>query len=256
MEIIALLKQVPSTDADVEIAKNGKSMKKDNINWVMNPYDEIAVEEALLVKEKHGGTVTVISLGGKKAEEGIRTAYAMGVDKGVFIEDNDDGQRDALGTASILAEAIKPLSPDLIIAGQRAVDDDNFQVGAAVAEFLDIPSISLVFQQTISDGTITCEKTIDGGSAKIQAKLPALITTQRGLNTPRYTSLKGLMKAKKKSIEKKSVAEFQVDTSSKVKILRMQFPPERKGGIIIDGATVDEKVAKLVNALHNDKEVI
>jgi len=162
----------------------------------MNPYDEIAVEEALQIRDAQGGAVTVVSMGPQKALETIRTALAMGADKGIHINDPVAEGSDALATAKILAAAVKEIPCDLIIAGHRAVDEDNYQVAAGVAEFLNIPQISMVVKAEVLDGKIKCHRTIEGGTVVVEAPLPALFTTQRGLNEPRYASLPGIMKAK------------------------------------------------------------
>ena len=260
MEIVVLLKQVPATESLVKIADDGVSIKTDDIKFVMNPYDEIAVEEALRVREAQGGKVTIISVGTDKTIEAIRTALAMGADEGVLINDPDAQRCDALGTARILAAALKDIPYDLIIAGQRAVDDDNYQVGAAVAEFLGIPGISMVIKEEIADGKIKCHRSIDGGTAVLEAPLPALFTTQRGLNEPRYASLPGIMKAKKKPLDTKTLADIGLD-SAKVgtpvtAIKAMQFPPEREGGRIVEGGTAQEKAVELVRLLHEEAKVI
>ena len=211
MDIIVLLKQVPSTESIVQIAEDGRSVKTDDVNWVINPYDEFAVEEALRIREKQGGTVTLVSVGTAKAVEAIRTALAMGADKGILVNDPATAACDGLGIARILSTVIQPLPFDLIIAGQRAVDDENFLVGAAVAEFLNIPFMSLVIKQEIAEGKIKCHRTIEGGTVLIESPLPALFTTQRGLNEPRYASLPGVMKAKKKPLEIKTLADLGLE---------------------------------------------
>lgn len=198
MDIIVLIKQVPATEIMISIADDKKSVNTDNAKLVMNPYDELAVEEALQIKKTHGGSVTILSLGTDKAVEAIRTGLAMGADNGILINDPAAKDCDGIGTAKILAAAIKTIPHDLIIAGQRAVDDDNYTAGPGVAEFLNIPHISFVIKQEIKDKTIRCTQTIDGGTAVVEAPLPVLLTTQRGLNEPRYASLPGIMKAKKK----------------------------------------------------------
>ena len=156
MEIVVLVKQVPDTESLIQIADDGVSVKTDDIKWVMNPYDEFAVEEALRIKEAQGGSVTILSLGPAKTLETIRTALAMGADKGVHVLDPAADGSDSLGTAKILAAALAGLEYDLVIAGQRAVDGDAYQVGAAVAEFAGMPQVSLVNKQEIADGKIKC----------------------------------------------------------------------------------------------------
>ncbi len=260
VEIIVLLKQVPATESFVEIADDGVSIKTDRVNWVINPYDEFAIEEAIQIKEAHGGSVTVISVGPEKASEAIRTALAMGADKGVLINDPAAEKCDCLGIARILSEALRNVPFDLIIAGQRAVDDDNFQVGPAVAEFLSIPHISMVIKEEIADGKIRCHKVVEGGTVILEAPLPALFTTQRGLNEPRYASLPGIMKAKRKPLDIKTLADIGLDAAKagkpKTKIVSMKFPPERKDGRIIEGESAQAKAAELVRALSEEAKVI
>ena len=260
MDIIVLLKQVPSTESMIEIADDGVSIKPDNIKWVINPYDEFAVEEALRIKEAHGGSVTIVTAGPEKAAEAIRTALAMGADKGVLISDPALENCDGLGTATVLSRAVQALPHDLIITGQRAVDDDNYLVGAAVADKLGLPLISMVFQEEIQDGRISCHKTVDGGSVVVEAALPVLFTTQKGLNDPRYASLPGIMKAKKKPLDTKSLADLGVDPAGvgdpKTRVVGLKTPPERTAGRMIEGESAAEKAAALVKALHEEAKVI
>ncbi len=260
MEIIVLLKQVPATESSIGIADDGVSIKTDDIKWVMNPYDEFAVEEALQIKEAHGGSVTIISVGPEKTAEAIRTALAMGADKGVLVNDPAASGYDGLNIARILAAMLKETPFDLIIAGQRAVDDDNFQVGPATAEFLDIPHISMVIKQEITDSKIRCHRTIDGGTAILEAPLPILFTTQRGLNEPRYASLPGIMKAKKKPIDIKTLSDIGLDTAQigkpLTRIVTMRPPPERKGGRMITGDSAQAKAAELVRILHEEDKAL
>jgi electron transfer flavoprotein beta subunit len=262
MDIVVLVKQVPDTESLVQIAGDGVSIKKDDIKWVMNPYDELAVEEALRIKEAKGGTVTIVSVGAPKAQETIRTALAMGADKGLLINDPKAEGGDALATARILSAALKNLPFDLIIAGQRAVDEDNYQVGAAVAEFLGIPHIALVAKVELPDGRIRCQRAVEGGSVTVEAPLPALFTTQRGLNEPRYASLPGIMKAKKKPLEVKTIAELGVDPARvgaagrKVVVKALRMPPERKAVRMIKGETPEAVAAELVRVLHEEAKLI
>ena len=260
MEIIVLLKQVPTTESFIGIADDGVSIKTEDIKWVINPYDEYAVEEALRIRSAHGGTVTIISAGPERSVEAIRTALAMGADKGILIKNPEADKYDGLGIARILAAALKNIKFDLIIAGQRAVDDDNFQVGTALAEFLSIPNISLVVKEEIADGKIRCHRTVEGGTVVLEAPLPALFTTQKGLNEPRYASLPGIMKAKRKPLDIKSLSDIGIDASEigepRAKVLAMKLPPEREGGRIIKGDSSQAIAAELVNALHEKAKVV
>ena len=257
MEIVVLVKQVPDTESLIQIAEDGVSIKTDEIKWVMNPYDEFAVEEALRIKEAHGGSVTILCMGPQKALDAIRTALAMGADRGVHINDAAAEGSDSLATAKILAAALKDISYDLIIAGQRAVDGDNYQVGAAVAEYLGIPQISLVVKQEIADAKITCERTVEGAVVVVEAALPVLFSTQRGLNEPRYTSLPGIMKAKKKPVDVKTLADLEIDPQTvgnahrKVKVTAIGFPSARQAIRMLKGDSAQEKAAALINILHH-----
>ena len=260
MEIVVLLKQVPATESLVTIADDGVSIKTDDVKWVVNPYDEFAVEEALRIKELHGGSITILSVGPDKAVEAIRTALAMGADKGILIKDPAIQGVDGLGIARILAAALKQIPFDLIIAGQRAVDDDNYLVGPATAEYLNIPHISMVVRQEIADGKIKCQRTVDGGTVVLKAPLPALLTTQRGLNEPRYVSLPGIMKAKKKPLDIKTLEDIGFDGTRidvpRTRIVAFKPPPERKGGRTVPGDSAQAKAAELVRLLHEEAKVL
>ncbi|MDH3883058.1 MAG: electron transfer flavoprotein subunit beta/FixA family protein [Desulfobacterales bacterium] len=262
MDIVVLVKQVPDTESLVQIADDGVSIKTQDIKWIMNPYDELAVEEALQIKEAQGGTVTILSLGPEKAIEAIRTALAMGADQGIHICDPVAAGSDPLATAKLLAAALKDLPCDLIIAGHRAVDEDNYQVAAAVAEFMGIPQISMVNKAEVSEGKITCHRTVEGGTVVMETALPALFTTQRGLNEPRYASLPGIMKAKKKPVDVKTVADLGVDAGSvgaanrKVKIKALNLPPERQAVRMVEGEAAADKAAGLLKILHEEIKVI
>ncbi|MBW2037534.1 MAG: electron transfer flavoprotein subunit beta/FixA family protein [Deltaproteobacteria bacterium] len=263
MEIVVLLKQVPDTETLIQIAEDMTSIKTEDIKWVINPYDEYAVEEALRIRERQGeGKVTILTVGSEKAAESIRTALAMGADEGILISDAVAQQSDALGTAKILAAAIKQIPCDLIIAGLRSVDDDCYQVPAAVAEILEIPHISTVVKEEISDGKIKCVRTVEGGTEVIEADLPAIFTAQKGINEPRYASLPGIMKAKRKPMVKKTLSELDIDVTdvgadgAKCTIKKLYFPPERPPGKVIEGETIEEKAAKLVKLLREEAKVI
>jgi len=262
VEIVVLLKQVPDTETLIQIAEDKTSIKTQDVKWVINPYDEFAVEEALRIKEAEGGKVTILTLGPERAVEAIRTALAMGADEGILIDDPATEGGDALGTAKVLAAAIKEIPHDLIIAGQRAVDDDCYQVPAAVAALLDIPQVSMVIREEIQDGKITCERTIEGGTMVVEADLPSLLTTQKGINEPRYASLPGIMKAKKKPLAKKTLADLGLNSDeagqagAKCKVVNLSFPPERSPGKIIEGETPGAKAGELVRLLREEAKVI
>ena len=264
MNIIVCLKQVPDTESQIKIGSDGKSIMTDDIKWVMNPYDEFGVEEALRLKEKHGGEVTVVGLGPKRVTESLRTALAMGADKAILVCDDALDGGDSLANAKAIAEAVKDLDYDLVFTGQRGVDDDLGLVGANIAELLGIPQLSLIVKVEVAeDGkSVKVERPIEGETLVIESTLPALITTQKGLNEPRYASLPGIMKAKKKPLEEKTLADLGLDSAEfgegarKLKILELTPPPERAEGKIVEGETPQEKAAELAKLLHEEAKVI
>jgi electron transfer flavoprotein beta subunit len=264
VNIICCLKQVPDTETQIKIASDGKSIVTDDIKWVMNPYDEFGVEEALRLKEKFGGEVTVVGLGPKRVTESIRTALAMGADKGFLISDDALEGSDSIATATALAAVIKDLEYDLIFTGQRGVDDDMGVVGAVLAEFLGIPHFSVIDKVEVSeDGkSVKVNRPVEGQALIIESNLPALITAQKGLNEPRYASLPGIMKAKKKPLEEKTLSDLGLDAAEfgeggrKVKILELTPPPAREAGKIIEGETPQEKAAELARLLHEEAKIL
>ena len=264
MNKIECLKQVPDTETQIKVASDSKSIVADDIKWIMNPYDEFGVEEALRLKEKFGGEVTVVGLGPKRVTESIRTALAMGADKGVLISDDALEGSDSLATAKALAAAIKDLEYDWILTGQRGVDDDLGVVGASLAQFLDIPQLSIIEKVEVAeDGkSVKVHRAVEGETLIIESSLPALITAQKGLNEPRYASLPGIMKAKKKPLDEKTLADLGLDEkefgegSRKMKILEMTPPPMREAGKIIEGETPQAKAAELARLLHEEAKVI
>ena len=264
VNIIVCLKQVPDTESQIKIGSDGKSIVTDDIKWVMNPYDEFGVEEALRLKEKHGGEVTVVGLGPKRVTESLRTALAMGADKGILISDEALDGSDFLANAKAIAAAVKDLDYDLIFTGQRGVDDDLGLVGATIAELLGIPQLSIIVKVEVAeDGkSVKVERPIEGETLIIESTLPALITAQKGLNEPRYASLPGIMKAKKKPLEEKTLADLGLDSAEfgegarKLKILDLTPPPARAAGKIVEGETPQEKAAELAKLLHDEAKVL
>ena len=264
MNIIVCLKQVPDTETLIKITPDGQSIVKDDIKWVINPYDEFGIEEALCLREKFGGEVTVIGLGPKRVTESLRTALAMGADKAILINDPALEDSDAIATGKALAAVIKNLEFDLVFAGQRGIDDDMGLVGATLADYLDIPQLSLIVKAEVSeDGkSVKVHRPVEGQTLVIESGLPALITAQKGLNEPRYASLPGIMKAKKKPLEEKGLADLGLDPSEfgkearRLKIIELTPPPQREAGRIIEGETPEEKAAELARLLHEEAKVI
>jgi electron transfer flavoprotein beta subunit len=264
VNIIVCLKQVPDTETQIKISQDKKTIEEGDIKWVMNPYDEYGVEEALRLKEKFGGEVTIVGLGPKRVTESIRTALAMGADKGILINDPALEGSDSLGVSKALSAAIKGLEFDLVFAGQRGVDDDAGLVGTSVAEFLGIPHLPVIVKVEVSeDGkSVKAHRPMEGQTLIIESSLPALITAQKGLNEPRYASLPGIMKAKKKPLEEKTLADLGLDPSefgegaSKLKVMELTPPPQRAAGKIVDGESPEQKAAQLAQLLHEEAKVL
>jgi electron transfer flavoprotein beta subunit len=248
MKLAVCINHVPDTAAKINIAADGKNIDKTSIMFVLNPYDEIAIEECLRLKEKNGGEVIAISLGSDAHKETLRKALAMGVDKAVLLK--DDSSRDSSSVARALADYLKEISPDVIFFGKQSVDADDAAVGTMVAEMLGLPSVSVAVKLEIANGTAIAEREIEGGKEKVQANLPAVFTAQKGLNEPRYPSLKGIMAAKSKPIEEKLPAAAQ----SKVEIIALRKPPSKSAGKIV--GTDLSAVPKLVRLLHEEAKVI
>ena len=262
------MKQVPDTEAPVEIAESGVCLDEEDLKWAINPYDEYALEEALLIKESRDDvTVTVVTVGPDRVSEAIRVAYAMGVDNAIQVNDEMDdevfGAVDAYTTSKIIAKLLKEIPCDMVIAGTRAVDDDNYQVPAYVSKMLGVPLISNVANQELSGSEITCEQTIDGGVAVLKAELPVIMTAAKGINEPRYPAFRAIMKAKKKKVDERELDDLGFNAEeelgragAKVKIRSMAYPEARAAGKMIDGASAADKAVELVRLLKEEACVI
>ena len=259
-----MLKQVPDTETQIKVNASGTGIVEGDVKWIMNPYCEFAVEEGLRAKEKFGGTVTVVSIGPGRAVEAIRTALAMGADKAVQVDDGGIwGASDSLGAGRILAKVIGGMAYDVIFCGKQAMDDDMAQVGVVVAEVLGIPQLTFVNVLEWVDGkTVKVTRQVEGGAQLLESGLPVLITCQKGLNEPRYASLPGIMKAKKKPLEVKNLAGLGLDgaevgkAGEKTEILKVELPQARQGGKVVEGETPEEKAGKLAKALREEAKVI
>jgi electron transfer flavoprotein beta subunit len=207
----------------------------------MNSFDEYGVEEAIRLKEEHGGEVVVVSVGPDASTKEIRTALAMGADRGVLVETDADLDSDAV--ARLIAEVAKKESPDIIVMGKQAVDSDRNQAGQMLAAYLDYPQATFAFDLSVADGWATVGREVDGGTSTKRVKLPAIVTADLRLNEPRYASLPGIIKAKRKKIDRFSPEDLGVDIASKVNVLAFEAPPEREAGQIVDG--VDALIGKL-----------
>ena len=256
MNIIVCVKQVPDTDTVIKVKPDGSGIDQTGIEWVMNPYDEFGVEEALRLKEKFGGDITIVSLDPTRSQETIRIALAMGTDRGIFINDPVFDDADAYVTATALAAAIKAIPYDIIFCGQRAVDDDSGQVGAILAELLDLPQITVVIKVDVEGNSIRAIRPIEGAQLLIESSLPCVITTQKGLNEPRYASLPGILKARKKPVDVKNAEELDISMDVKAKVIKISPPPVRSPGKIVGGDDPTAKARELVRLLREEAKVI
>ena len=250
MKIAVCVKRVPDTEARVKIGVGGKAVDETGVKFVLNPYDEFAVEEALRRKEQAGtGEVVIVCLGPAAAQETIRTALAMGADRGVLLQ-ADAIPADGFEVAKALAAELRPGGYDLILFGKMAVDDYNQQVGPMVAELLDLPCVTSIVHLDLTAGAGVAEREIEGGVEVVEFPLPAVLTAEKGLNEPRFPALKGIMAAKKKPLETKPVALG----AGGVEVVALTTPAERTAGKIVgEGAAA---VPELVRLLREEAKVI
>lgn len=248
MKIAVCVSHVPDTAAKINIGSDGKTLDPNGVTFIVNPYDEFAVEEALKTKEKIGGETVAISLGSDANKETLRKVLAMGIDNAVLLK--DDRYRDSFSVAKALAEEIKAQNAELVFFGKQSVDFDNSVVGQLTAEILGYNCISVVVSFSLEGNKISCEREIEGGKEIVETTLPALITAQKGLNEPRYASLKGIMAAKKKEILEKQPAAV----NNSVEIISMKRPaPKQAGKILGTDATA---VPELIRLLREEAKVI
>ena len=250
MKIAVCVKRVPDTEARIKIGADGASIDESGVKFVLNPYDEFAVEEALRLKDKAGaGEVAVVCVGGDASAETIRTALAMGADRGVLLK-TAALPIDPVPIAKALADELRSGAFDLVLFGKLAVDDSSHATGILVAEMLGIPSVGAVSKLEIADGKGTAEREIEGGVEVVQFALPAAVTAEKGLNEPRYPALKGIMAAKKKPLEVKPVTLGE----GGLEILELAYPPERKAGRIVGEGP--DAVPALIEALQTEAKVL
>jgi len=248
MKILAFVNHVPDTETKVKVAADGKTIDTTGVNFMLNPYDEYAVEEGLKLREKFTGEVIVVSVGGDTHKEALRKALAMGCDKAVLLKDSS--VRDSYAVARALADYAKEYSPDLVLCGKQSIDYDDAQVGGLAAEMLGMPSISVVVKLEITAGAVVAEREVEGGNEVVHSKLPVVIMAQKGLNQPRYPSLKGIMDAKRKQIEERMISPVE----SKVEVLALKKPAAKAPGKIV--GTDASAVPELVRLLREEAKVI
>ncbi len=249
MKVLVPVKRVLDYNLKVKVKSDQSGVDLSNLKMAMNPFCEIAVEEAVRLKEK--GVVTeivAVSIGPEQAQETIRTALAMGADRGILVK--VDGDVEPLAVAKILKGIVEAESPQLVILGKQAIDDDANQTGQMLAALLGWPQGTFAFKIDVASDKVTVTREVDGGLQTVALNLPAIVTTDLRLNEPRYASLPNIMKAKKKPIDVKAAADYGVDTAPRLKVLKVTEPPKRQGGVKV------KTVAELVDKLKNEAGVL
>ena len=249
MKILVPVKRVVDYNVKIKVKNDNSGVDLENVKMAMNPFDEIAVEEAVRLKEKKlCDEITAISIGSAKSEETLRTALAIGVDKGILVETEEEVQ--PLEVAKILKEVVKKNNPDLVLMGKQAIDDDSNQTGQMLAALLGWPQGTFASKLEINGKKINVTREIDGGLETLGMELPAIVTTDLRLNEPRYASLPNIMKAKQKPIEKITPGDLNIEIKQRLKTLKVTEPPKKETGIKVDS------VQELISKLHEKEKVI
>jgi electron transfer flavoprotein beta subunit len=249
MKLLVCVKRVVDFNVKIRVKPDGSGVELANIKMSMNPFDEIAVEEAVRLKEQGKATeIVAVSIGPQQAAETIRTALAMGADRGVLVK--TDATVEPLAVAKILAKVVEQEKPDLVIMGKQAIDDDANQTGQMLAALLGWPQGTFAFKVAVGDGSIDVTREVDGGLQTVALKLPAIVTTDLRLNEPRYASLPNIMKAKKKPLDETSPETLGVDVAPRLKVIKTAEPGGRKAGVKVGS------VAELVQKLKTEAGVL
>jgi len=249
MKVLVAVKRVVDYNVKVRVKSDGSGVDIANVKMSMNPFDEIAVEEAVRLKEKGAVTeVIAVSLGVTQCQETLRTAMAIGADRAILVETTEELQ--PLAVAKLLKALVDKEQPGLVILGKQAIDDDCNQTGQMLAALADLPQATFASKVEIADGAATVTREVDGGLETLKVALPAVVTTDLRLNEPRYVTLPNIMKAKKKTLEVLKPADLGVDVTSRLKTLKVSEPPKRSAGIKVPD------VATLVSKLKTEAKVI
>lgn len=248
MNILVCVSQVPDTATKIAVGPEGTSINPQGVKFILNPYDEFAIEEGLRLKESFGGTVATLTVGGDGAKEVLRTALAMGSDTAILVK--DDARADSFVVASSIAEAAREVSPDIIIFGRQSIDFDSSQIPSMVAELLDLPNVSMVSSLTIDGTNVSCERDVEGGKEQLTMTLPCVISAQKGLNDPRYPKLPDIMKAKQKPITERAPSAVP----ARVQTLSMGLPSQNRLGKMF--GDTDGDLGEVVRLLHEEAKLI
>lgn len=248
MKFLVTVKRVTDYEAKIRLKPDQSGIVTDGVNMIVNPFDEIGVEEALRQKEKHGGEVVIVSIGTGDSVQQIRSALAMGADRGILVK--HDGDLDPWGAARLLQKVVEKESPDVVLLGKQAIDDDSNQAGQLLAEMLDWGQATFANTIDLEDGKATVKREADGGLETVTTELPAVITTDLRLNEPRYASLPGIMKAKRKPLEEIDASSLGVDLAPRVVLKGLEEPATKSAGQIIPD------VDTLIDKLKNEAKVL
>lgn len=262
MKSCVLLASVPDTASVIKIGAAGNRVDEAGIKWIISPYDEYALEEAVRLKEARSGHVTVLSYGPDRVQATLREGLARGADAAIQVKGGEATFGDALAIARVLAAAVRKAGPfDLVLSGSKGVGSDNSLVGPMVAELLDLPHVSGVLKLEVGDGRLVAHREVEGGTEVIEAPLPCVLTAQKGLNEPRYPSLKGIMASKKATIQGFAVAELGLDEATLAggtcRWRSLELPPSKTGGTILNGEADPAATAReLARLLREQAKVI
>jgi electron transfer flavoprotein beta subunit len=254
---VVCISHVPDTESRIKVS--GSKIDEAGLKFIVSPYDEYALEEAIRLKEKSPGDVTVLTFGPERAQQGLREALARGATKAMHVK-GESGDADALGIAKVLAAAIRTIPHDVVFFGKQGVGTDNGLVGPMVAELLGYPQVNVVTHLEVGDGKLTAHREIEGAEEVLEAALPAVVTAQKGLNEPRYSSLKGIMAAKKVAIDVKTTADLGLEDGDifkqRVVVVSMELPPEKSGGRKIDGADPAAAAREILKYIKDEVKAI
>jgi electron transfer flavoprotein beta subunit len=256
---VVCISHVPDTESRIKIAADGRRIDETGLKFIVSPYDEFALEEAIRLKEKTGGDVTVLTFGPDRAQQALREALARGATKALHVK-GEVSDADSLGIAKVLAAAIKTVPHDVVFLGKQGVGTDNALVGPMIAEILGYPQVNVVTHLEVADGKLTAHREIEGAEEILECATPAVVTAQKGLNDPRYASLKGIMAAKKIAIDTKSIADLGLDESDifnqRVVTASLELPPEKSGGRKIDGADPAAAAQEIVKYIREEAKAL
>lgn len=257
MKIGVCVKKVPDTETRIKLAPDGRSIAMDGVSFIVSPYDEFAIEEALLIKERGiAAEVVLISAGDEETVKILRNGLAMGADRAILINDPGINGQEPYDVARVLAKAIQMEGLELVLCGKQGMGQDYQQVPALMGEILGWPEISVVTKVSLENGQITASREIEGGEEVVQCRLPAVISAQKGLNNPRYASLKGIMSAKKKPVDTRTLADLGLAAMSRpsAELLKVELPASRAAGRLLAGEPEDQ-VKTLIELLHSEAKV-